>query len=144
MLVSPVDSSPLSTTVSPPPNSTDANVDELDKWAVDMVKSVCCIVAVLGGFGNILTLCAVPYASRCCRAPLEVKRLRYSTATVFILNLAVADLLYCLVNLPLYYSQYDNPEVWKNSTMGCRAASLLRYTIAAADWMSLAGIALNR
>ena len=123
-------------------NATDG--DGLEPWARVLVKAVCCTVAVLGGAGNLLTLCAVPYASRCCRAPLEVKRLRYSTATVFILNLAVADLLYCLVNLPLYYSQYNNPEVWQRSPAGCIAAAVTRHTNAAADWMSLAGIALNR
>ena len=149
MLGSTVSTSPFLGALLPPHNSpeeppTEDSADGVDGWALDMVKTVCCTVAVLGGLGNLLTLCAVPYASRCCRAPLEVKRLRYSTATVFILNLAVADLLYCLVNLPLYYSQYDNPDLWKNSTVGCQAAGLLRYTNAAADWMSLAGIAFNR
>ena len=131
----------LQNTSTPP---SDPNDDGLEPWARDMVKCVCCTVAVLGGTGNLLTLCAVPYASRCSRAPREVKRLRSSTATVFILNLAVADLLYCLLNLPLYYSQYDKPEDWRDSKTGCRVVGLLRYTIAAADWMSLAGIAFNR
>ena len=148
MLGDPVNLSPSLSAPSRPRNlstlSADENDDGLDEWARDMVKVVCCTVSVLGGIGNLLTLCAVPYANRCCRAPLEVKRLRYSTATVFILNLAVADLLYCLVNLPLYYSQYNRPEVWRESPAGCRAAGLLRYMIAAADWMSLAGIAFNR
>ena len=124
--------------------TSDPSEDGLSDLASGMVKAVCCSVAVLGGVGNLLTLCAVPYASRRCRAPRQVKRLRSSTATVFILNLAVADLLYCLVNLPLYYSQYDKPELWKRSPVGCRVAALLRYTVAAADWMTLAAIAVNR
>ncbi|XP_037068749.1 protein trapped in endoderm-1-like [Pollicipes pollicipes] len=136
----------LSTALHVDSGTSSDDDDGLHDWARDMVKGVCCMVAVLGGVGNLLTLTAVPYASRCCRAPREVKRLRYSTATVFILNLAVADLLYCLVNLPLYYLQYSRPSLWRDPAHGfaCPLAGVLRYTNAAADWMSLAGIAFNR
>lgn len=127
-------------------SGSDDNGDGLSDLARTVIKGVCCSVAVLGGLGNLLTLCAVPYASRCCRAPAEVKSLRHSTATVFILNLAVADLMYCLVNLPLYYSQYSMPQHWRKPGTEniCMFVGLLRYTNAAADWMSLAGIAFNR
>ena len=61
--------------------------------------------------------------------------------TVFILNLASADLTYCLINLPidvLRKLQYR----WKWSLPVCQFVANIRYSNAYADWMSLAMIAL--
>lgn len=63
--------------------------------------------------------------------------------TIFVLNLAFADLLYCTVNLPLYTIQYLLRR-WPLSFNMCVAFASSRYFIAAADWMSLALIAFSR
>ena len=60
--------------------------------------------------------------------------------TVFILNLAFADLTYCLINLPidvLHKLHYR----WEWSLPVCQFVANIRYSNAYADWMSLAMIA---
>ena len=61
--------------------------------------------------------------------------------TVFILNLAFADLLYCSINLPIYVVHQLQYE-WKWNLPFCQFIANIRYSNAYADWMSLAMIAL--
>ena len=63
--------------------------------------------------------------------------------TVFILNLAFADLTYCLINLPidvLRKLQYR----WEWSLPVCQFVANIRYSNAYADWMSIAMVAVCR
>ena len=60
--------------------------------------------------------------------------------TVFILNLASADLTYCLINLPIDVLQKLQYR-WKWSLPVCQFVANIRYSNAYADWMSLAMIA---
>ncbi|ROT80102.1 moody, isoform C [Penaeus vannamei] len=53
------------------------------------------IIAVIGTFGNLLTIIALPMS----------KKLR-TTATAFVVNLAVVELLFCVFILPMSGAQY--------------------------------------
>lgn len=68
---------------------------------------------------------------------------RWDASTVFIVHLALCDFIYCVVNLPLYAVQYIGME-WPLGHGACYAFITFRSTVAAADWMSLAMIALAR
>ena len=71
---------------------------------------------MLGSLGNLLSLLAVPWAARRRYLPLGLQVLmikcryfhldkQWNLVTVFILNLAVADFLYCSINLSVYSIQ---------------------------------------
>ena len=65
------------------------------------------------------------------------------TTTIFILNLAFADSLYCAINLPLYAMQYLKMRwIWGPDL--CYITTAFRYVNAFADWMSVAMIAVSR
>ena len=65
------------------------------------------------------------------------------TTTIFILNLALADFLYCAVNLPLYALQYLHQRwIWGHTL--CYITTAFRYINAFADWMSVSMIAVSR
>ena len=65
------------------------------------------------------------------------------TTTIFILNLAFADSLYCAINLPLYAMQYLKQR-WTWGPDLCYITTAFRYINAFADWMSVAMIAVSR
>ena len=68
-----------------------------------IIYSIWCFTNALVGFtGNILTLIAIPYAAKKKRFNLHIN---WST-TAFILNLAFADILYCVFNLSILSSVY--------------------------------------
>ena len=60
----------------------------------------CIIVATFGTVGNLLTLLAIPWAQRKKLPGFNITPSKYTT--VFIVNLAFADFLYCVINLPMY------------------------------------------
>ena len=60
----------------------------------------CIVIAVIGAIGNLLTLTAIPWAQRNKFLGFNQDPLKYTT--IFILNLAFADFLYCITNLPVY------------------------------------------
>ena len=72
------------------------------QYLSDFAGIWCIINAVLGFSGNLLTLLAIPYAAKRQKFNLH----QNWPLTIFILNLAVADLLYSSINLPLYALQY--------------------------------------
>ena len=65
------------------------------------------------------------------------------TITIFILHLAVCDLLYCGINLPFYVHVYMGYE-WTFGEGWCVASIILAFLFSNADWMALALIAFNR
>ncbi len=65
------------------------------------------------------------------------------TTTIFILNLAFADMLYCIVNLPFYAMTYLKYG-WFWGSFLCKASTGIRYITAFADWMSLGMVAVSR
>ena len=61
----------------------------------------CILVAIFGASGNLLTLLAIPWAQK--KKILGFDKTPASKyTTIFILNLAFADFLYYVTNLPLY------------------------------------------
>ncbi len=101
----------------------------------------CLANAGFGFSGNLLTLLAIPHAKRHQRFGFE--RDWRDPTTLFILNLALSDLLYCVINLPLYAVQFFSGR-WPWGASSCVASAAFRYVNAFADWMSLALIALRQ
>ena len=65
------------------------------------------------------------------------------STTIFVLNLAVADLLYCVVVIPLTALQFYE-KGWKWGKYGCILSGIFKYGIMTAEWMSVALIALTK
>ena len=59
--------------------------------------------------GNLLTVVAL----------LKCQKLRSHATTMFVISLAVSDLLFCTINLPLTASRYVHEE-WRLGTEMCR------------------------
>ena len=57
-------------------------------------------MAFVGALGNLLTLLAVPWAQS--NKILGFNKPPAKHTTIFIINLAFADFLYCVTNLPMY------------------------------------------
>ena len=63
-------------------------------------NSSCIVISIIGAAGNLLTLRAIPWAQTNQILGFERKPFKYTT--IFIVNLAFADFLYCVTNLPMY------------------------------------------
>ena len=86
-----------------PDFSPDCFPDEFE-WSagVTIAEGIWCILnAVIGFFGNLLTLLAIPYAAHKNKFNLQ----RGWTSTKFVLNLAVADFLHCTFSFPFIPSK---------------------------------------
>ena len=69
--------------------------------------------------------------------------LQINSTTIFILNLALSDLLYCAINLPMYATQYL-ARIWPLGSSLCYANAVFRYINAFGDWVSVGIIAVSR
>lgn len=69
-------------------------------------------------------------------------QVRNATA-FFIINLSLADLLFCCFNLPLAASTYWH-SAWTHGDMLCRLFPLLRYGLSAVSLFTITAITLNR
>ena len=67
----------------------------------------------------------------------------WNTLQIFVLHLAICDLLYCLVPLPFYSSLYIGGQ-WYFGEIWCKLTSILAHVFAYNSWMALALIALSR
>ena len=128
-------------------NGTDSNEFECVKfysWSVTVIRKGIGIwflfVAILGTFGNLMTLIAIPYAARHKRHNLH---LHFNATTLFILNLAFVDFGHCLF--------FTWPQVifnlWDRSPFGdwgCRIVDVAGVTSISADMLGLALISLSR
>ena len=65
------------------------------------------------------------------------------TSTVFVLNLAFADLLYCMINLPVYAIHYFH-HTWDWGFLSCYISASFRYLVSYVEWISVAWIAFTR
>ena len=95
---------------------------------------------IIGVFGNLLTLVAIPYASRRKRYQLHNN---WNTSTVFILNLAVFDLGFCIFGMPQEIL-LNLGIPWTFGTSGCKIFNFIGPIFAYGDWYALALIALTR
>ena len=67
----------------------------------------------------------------------------WNTLQVFVLHLAICDLLYCSIPLPFYSSLYIGGQ-WYFGEMWCKLTSILAHVFAYNSWMALALIAFSR
>ena len=63
--------------------------------------------------------------------------------TIFVLNLAFAELLYCILNLPYLVYLHLNQK-WDLGIQSCKISATLRYINLFANYMSVAMIATSR
>lgn len=90
------------------------------------------IFAVVGSVGNLTTVIAL---ARC-------RRLRNAT-TAFVISLAIADFIFCSINLPLTAVRYANQK-WILGDELCSVFPFLFYGNVAASLLFMTAITLNR
>ena len=98
------------------------------------------VIALIGIFGNITTLIAIPYAAKKKRHGIHKD---YSTTTVFLLHLSFVDLLHCvLMAIPrgIMYLSTSSPF----GIYGCQIVMYSGMSIFVADMLALALVALSR
>lgn len=86
--------------------------------------------------GNLLTIIALPMS----------KKLR-TTATAFVVNLAVVELLFCVFILPMSGAQYlylQQHEVSLLTDRDCMFFTVVRYTLTQVELQTILAIALTR
>ncbi|KAK8746031.1 hypothetical protein OTU49_017229 [Cherax quadricarinatus] len=94
------------------------------------------IISILGTFGNLLTIIALPMS----------KKLRTS-ATAFVVNLAVVELLFCVFILPMSGAQYLYLQQHSESLLtdrDCIFFTSVRYTLTQVELQTILAIALTR
>ena len=69
-------------------------------------------------------------------------KISWST-NVFILNLALADLLNCVINIPIYLI-HTLHQKWPWGVFSCRFSAYIRFSLSFVSWMSVALIAVHR
>ncbi|KAK7083247.1 hypothetical protein SK128_018705 [Halocaridina rubra] len=105
-------------------------------WALVLTAISAIVISILGFFGNLLTILALPYSNRLRNA-----------ATWFVVNLAVVEGLFCVTILPIsgahLFSLYMRDQsLFSNE--GCSVFVFLRYVAINAEVFSIAAIAVNR
>ncbi|XP_063614547.1 protein trapped in endoderm-1-like [Penaeus indicus] len=105
-------------------------------WALVLTAVAAIIISILGFFGNLLTILALPYSLRLRNA-----------ATWFVVNLAVAEGIFCVTILPmsaahLFYLYVTGEGMF--TSRGCSVFVFLRYVNIQAELLSIAAIAVNR
>jgi len=95
------------------------------------------LVMIIGGLGNILTLIAIPYARVKYGSEFSLLQLN---STILILNLSIADLLYCLVGFPHFIQIYFH-RIGPSDAKACYALGMLRNFVAYVDFNTIAMIA---
>nr|XP_045600310.1 G-protein coupled receptor moody-like isoform X1 [Procambarus clarkii]XP_045600320.1 G-protein coupled receptor moody-like isoform X1 [Procambarus clarkii]XP_045600328.1 G-protein coupled receptor moody-like isoform X1 [Procambarus clarkii] len=94
------------------------------------------IISILGTFGNLLTIIALPLS----------KKLR-TTATAFVVNLAVVELLFCVFILPMSGAQYLYLQQTNDSLLtnrDCVFFTSVRYTLTQVELQTILAIAFTR
>jgi len=91
------------------------------------------IFTVVGVTGNLLTVVAL----------LRCQKLRVHATTAFVISLAVSDLLFSAINLPLTASRYVH-EKWTLGSALCRVFPFFFYGNVAASLINMVAITVNR
>lgn len=117
---------PFSPTVDTPPIEFSRSLS--------LIAAVAALVlCLLGVFGNLLTVVAL----------LKDKKLRQKPTTSFVISLALSDLLFCTINLPLTAVRYFQQR-WTLGPVVCRIFPFFFYGNVAASLMSMVAITINR
>ena len=69
--------------------------------------------------------------------------LNWDKLQIFVLHLAICDILYCAIPLPFYASVYLGNQ-WIFGEVWCKITSILAHIFLFTSWMALALIALSR
>ena len=118
-------------------NNDNNNENSLEEWVIIFTSWNCIIAGVLGVIGNSLTL-IVMYG---------IKQVSKKPITYLIMNLAVTDLLYCLISLPSHYLYITMSPNWWNGNIQkviCSFSVFWRYLNGAVDITSVGVIAIER
>jgi len=91
------------------------------------------IFTIVGVLGNLLTVVAL----------LRCQKLRSHATTAFVISLAVSDLLFSAINLPLTASRYIH-EAWTLGPTLCRVFPFFFYGNVACSLMNMVAITVNR
>ena len=95
---------------------------------------------LIGILGNLLTLIAIPYAAKTKKHDLH---LHWYTSTIYILNLAIFDLGFCIFGMPT--DILSNLGIgWPFGNTACKIFNYLGPIFAYGDWYALGLIALTR
>ena len=103
----------------------------------------CLITFILGILGNLLTIVAIPYAKW--KHRYEFHR-TFWTTDVWILHLALCDLLFCVVGAPHYFIPYlgfKYPQGYGWDTV-CNVSFVLEIFTIRNDWLLVSFIAMTR
>ena len=114
------------------------------KFSFEIFAGIVTPLFLLGIFGNVLTIASVMYAK--VKGKHNFNDTNWHSKTVFILNLAVVDLIYCLLvvsmcifALLLYLKIYDD-----GTFLTCKVFLIGLQQVAALDGWSIALIAITR
>ncbi|CAL4082020.1 unnamed protein product, partial [Meganyctiphanes norvegica] len=105
-------------------------------YVLGFTSGACFTIGILGTMGNLLTIIALPLKPR----------LR-TTATAFVVNLAVAELLFCVFILPMAGADYAHLQYTGDpllSDKACKFFATLRYTLTQVELQTILAIALTR
>lgn len=83
--------------------------------------------------GNLITVIAL----------LRCSKLRHHATTAFVISLAMSDLLFCSINLPLTASRYIN-QAWVLGSELCKLFPFFFYGNVAVSLLSMVAITVNR
>ncbi|CAL4102205.1 unnamed protein product [Meganyctiphanes norvegica] len=139
------------TTYSPEDNNSSCSSHNgtLGAWAgmqyphatLGFCAAMAFLIAIVGACGNILTIVALPMC----------KKLRTgaaASATLYVINLAVAELMFCLFILPMTGAQYIYLLLYPGQTLlnenACVFFATVRYTITQAELQTILAIAVTR
>lgn len=92
-----------------------------------------CLLSLIGLFGNFLTILALA----------RNRRLRVQATNIFVISLAVSDLLFCSINLPLTAVRYFQ-QSWTLGPSLCKLYPFFFYGNYGASLVNMVAIAINR
>lgn len=118
---------------SPPGHVIHSQTIHYTRPATLFAAVAACIFTVVGVTGNLLTVVAL---SRCVK-------LRSHATTAFVISLAISDLLFCSINLPLTASRYIHEEWLLGETM-CQLYPFFFYGNVGASLINMVAITINR
>lgn len=114
-------------------NKTEDDDRAYPTGAAHLAFSFCIIYAVFGISANLLTIVSV----------LKSKNLRSKIPNIFVVNLAVADFMFCAVNLPVNATRYAS-QAWILGDVICQLFPLTFYTNLQVSMLMMMLIAINR
>ena len=99
----------------------------------NFAASAAVILTLVGVIGNLLSVLAL----------IKDKKLRAKATTSFVISLAVSDLMFCSINLPLTAVRYFHQK-WILGEQLCRVFPFFFYGNVAASLMSMVAVTINR